>query len=221
MSQAEFIVPHCAEQVKVLHCDDDLLLVDKPAGLLSVPGRHPSNRDCLITRIQQDYPSAKIVHRLDMATSGLMIIARHDDSHKLLSKLFQQRKIAKEYLADVDGIVAARNGCIDLPLACDWPNRPRQEINFDYGKHAVTFFERLSEHRENNHCRLLLKPETGRSHQLRVHTASIGHPILGCEFYAHDAARKQSPRLLLHASRLRFAHPCQDTQIDISSPAPF
>lgn len=217
---ADFIVPYCAEAIRYLHRDDDLLIVSKPAGLLSVPGRHPDNKDCLISRINEDYPNATIVHRLDMATSGLMIIACHADSHRALSRLFQDRKIYKEYQSVVFGNVTSREGFIDLPLACDWPNRPRQELNFDYGKHAQTHFENCGL-TEERHSKLLLTPITGRSHQLRVHTASIGHPILGCEFYAHPAAKAATERLLLHASRLQFIHPASKDEIDINLNAPF
>jgi tRNA pseudouridine32 synthase/23S rRNA pseudouridine746 synthase len=217
---ADFIVPYCDEAIAYLHTDDDLLIVSKPAGLLSVPGRHPDNKDCLISRINQDYPDATIVHRLDMATSGLMIIARHPDSHRALSRLFQDRKIYKEYQAVVYGEVASMAGFIDLPLACDWPNRPRQELNFDYGKHAQTHFENCGIN-QDGHSKLRLIPITGRSHQLRVHTASIGHPILGCEFYAHPAAKAAAERLLLHASRLRFTQPSSASEIDLNLNAPF
>lgn len=219
-SGADFIVPYCSEAIRYLHCDEDLLIVSKPAGLLSVPGRHPDNKDCLISRINQDYPGASIVHRLDMATSGLMIIARNADSHRALSRLFQDRKVYKEYQAVVFGEVISREGFIDLPLACDWPNRPRQELNFDYGKHAQTHFENCGLS-ENGHSKLRLIPITGRSHQLRVHTASIGHPILGCEFYAHPKAKAAADRLLLHASRLRFTHPVSKNELDINLNASF
>ena len=219
-SGADFIAPYCSEAIRYLHCDEDLLIVSKPAGLLSVPGRHPDNKDCLISRINEDYPGASIVHRLDMATSGLMIIARNADSHRALSRLFQDRKVYKEYQAVVFGNVASREGFIDLPLACDWPNRPRQELNFDYGKHAQTHFENCGLS-EAGHSKLRLIPITGRSHQLRVHTASIGHPILGCEFYAHPKAKAAADRLLLHASRLRFTHPVSKNELDINLNASF
>lgn len=219
-SGADFIVPYCNEAIRYLHCDEDLLIVSKPAGLLSVPGRHPDNKDCLISRINEDHPGASIVHRLDMATSGLMIIARNADSHRALSRLFQDRKVYKEYQAVVFGEVTSREGFIDLPLACDWPNRPRQELNFDYGKHAQTHFENCGLS-EAGHSKLRLIPITGRSHQLRVHTASIGHPILGCEFYAHPKAKAAADRLLLHASRLRFTHPVSKNELDINLNASF
>ncbi|MDF1692885.1 MAG: pseudouridine synthase [Zhongshania sp.] len=217
---ADFIVPYCEEAIGYLHCDDDLLIINKPAGLLSVPGRHPDNKDCLISRVAEVYPDATIVHRLDMSTSGLMIIALHKDSHRALSRLFQDRKIEKEYQAVVYGELASREGFIDLPLACNWPNRPRQELNFVYGKKAQTHYLRQGM-TEDGHSQILLTPITGRSHQLRVHTASIGHPILGCEFYAHPAAKAAADRLLLHASRLRFTHPYTGETLDIQHNAEF
>lgn len=220
MTTEPFIVPHCDEPVRIVYRDDTLLVVDKPAGLLSVPGRLPENRDCLISRVQQDFADARIVHRLDMATSGLMLLARDADSHRALSQLFQQRQVEKEYHAVVYSNLNGESGLIDLPLACDWPNRPRQQINFNYGKAAQTWYQRLSLE-GSGHTRVLLKPVTGRSHQLRVHMASLGHPILGCEFYAHAAARAAANRLLLHASRLRFIHPQHGELMDMESSVPF
>ncbi|MAY37245.1 MULTISPECIES: RluA family pseudouridine synthase [Spongiibacter] len=216
---SEFIVPPCHDAVRLLYEDEQLLAVDKPAGLLSVPGRHPANRDCLITRLQQDYPSARIVHRLDMATSGLMLIALNPDSHRALSRLFEQRQIHKEYHAVVAGQVAAHEGVIDLPLACDWPRRPRQHINFGHGKPAQTHYRRLDT--SATQSRLLLTPYTGRSHQLRVHCASLGHPILGCEFYADASTRDASPRLLLHASALQLLHPVSGEALSLHCEPPF
>lgn len=217
MSKATFIVPHCKEHVQIHHRDDALLVVDKPAGLLSVPGRHPANKDCLISRLQHQFPEARIVHRLDMATSGLMVIALNKDSHRLLSRLFEQRQVEKHYLARVAGRLEQDEGLIDLPLACDWPNRPRQHINFDWGKPAQTLYRCLS--RDEDSSLLELAPITGRSHQLRVHCASIGHPILGCEFYAPPPARQAAPRLLLHACELSFIHPQTGERLRIQSPA--
>ncbi len=216
---SEFIAPYCAEKAEILHADSDVLVVNKPAGLLSVPGKHPDNKDSLISRLQADFPEARIVHRLDMATSGLMIIALNPDSHRALSRQFEHRKVEKAYVARVFGRVDARRGAIELPLACDWPNRPRQHINFDYGKPAQTWYECLD--RSAKETTLLLKPVTGRSHQLRVHCASIGHPILGCEFYAHPAAKAAAERLLLHASELIFSHPVSAETMSFSCAAPF
>ena len=216
---ADFIVPYCAEAIRYLHRDDDLLIVSKPAGLLSVPGRHPDNKDCLISRINEDYPNATIVHRLDMATSGLMIIACHADSHRALSRLFQDRKIYKEYQAVVFGNVTSREGFIDLPLACDWPNRPRQKVDTENGKPSHTHYETLASHPHG--ARLRLTPLTGRTHQLRLHLAAIGHPILGDDIYAHTAALGAATRLHLHASRLTLRQPATQDWLTFVAPIPF
>lgn len=219
MSRAEYIVPPCREAVAILHRDPHLLLVNKPSGLLSVPGKHPANRDCLITRLQQSHPEARIVHRLDLDTSGIMVVALSADSHRQLSRLFEQRRVDKRYDAIVYGEVLETQGLIDLPLICDWPNRPRQKVDFARGKSAQTAFTVLSRQRHRSHLQLF--PRTGRSHQLRVHLSSIGHPILGCDFYAHPQALAMADRLQLHASSLSFEHPISGERINGISPCPF
>jgi len=215
----DFIVPPCYESVEMLHIDDSFLLINKPSGLLSVPGKNPLNSDCLISRVQQDYPEARIVHRLDMDTSGIMVLAIGADSHRALSKQFEQRLTHKEYTAVVYGVVEKDDGAIELPLICDWPNRPRQMVCHENGKKALTHYEVLE--RLKDRTRLLLKPVTGRSHQLRVHTMAIGHPILGCEFYAGEVAFAMAERLQLHATRLNINHPITGERIEGYSPAPF
>ena len=219
MDMPPYLVPHSSEPIQVLYRDADVLLVRKPDLLLSVPGRHPLNRDCLITRLQVDYPSAKTVHRLDLDTSGVMIIALSARSQSALGRLFQERRICKEYEAVVYGQVAADSGEIDLPIARDWENRPRQKICHASGRYALTRYTVTG--RQADRTRLLLEPVTGRSHQLRIHTASLGHPILGCDMYAHSEALAMAPRLLLHASRIAFPHPLTEEWMDISCPAPF
>lgn len=219
MNTAEFIVPVCHQSVRILHADDELLFVDKPAGLLSVPGRHPANRDSVISRIHEQYPEARIVHRLDMATSGVMVLALSDQSHRELSRQFEQRQVSKTYEACVYGLPEATEDCIDLPISCDWPNRPRQQIDPVNGKPALTRYRLLES--DGRRSRLELRPVTGRSHQLRIHLAAIGHPILGCEFYAHDEARRMAERLLLHATQLVVSHPTKGEIIEINCPVPF
>lgn len=215
-----FIVPFCKEPVSILYQDNDLLLVNKPSGLLSVPGRHPDNKDCLINRVQKDYPTARIVHRLDMDTSGIMVIALNADSHRHLNRQFEQRKTEKRYEAIVHGIMEKDEGEIDLPICCDWPNRPLQKVDYEYGKAAQTHFTVLKRNKENNQTRVSLKPITGRSHQLRIHLATIGHPILGCEFYGGEAA-KRAERLLLHACELQLTHPSTGLIISGKKPSNF
>lgn len=200
-----YIVPHSREAIAILYEDRDLLLVRKPHLLLSIPGRHPLNRDCLITRLRRSYPSAGIVHRLDLDTSGIMVIPLNRPAHAHLSRQFQQRRVDKTYHAVVYGNVARDTGEIDLPIAPDWANRPRQQICRERGKAALTRYEVLE--RQADRTRLLLRPVTGRSHQLRIHMAELGHPILGCDMYAHERALGMAPRLLLHASTLGFEHP--------------
>lgn len=216
-----YIVPKCTEQVKILYQDNDLLLINKPAFLLSVPGKHPLNKDCVITRLQEQFPTARIVHRLDLDTSGIMVIALSKDVHRELSRLFEQRLVSKTYTAVVYGEVNPAVGEVDLPLICDWPNRPKQKVCHDTGKNALTRYEVITFNEAMKTTRLLLKPLTGRSHQLRVHMQAIGHPILGCDFYAHEQALAMSPRLLLHATSLDFKHPITQANIQGHSPSEF
>jgi tRNA pseudouridine32 synthase/23S rRNA pseudouridine746 synthase len=215
-----YIVPYCHETIGLVYADQQLIMVNKPSQLLSVPGRHPQNKDCLATRIQQQYPSARIVHRLDMDTSGVMVLALNSESHKALSRQFEQRKTLKNYEAVVDGLIADDQGQIDLPLCCDWPNRPRQMVSFEHGKAATTRYSVIARDPLAGTTRVELTPVTGRSHQLRVHMASLGHPILGCKFYG-GAASDKADRLLLHARELVVQHPLSHTDIKGYSPAPF
>lgn len=191
--------------IECIYADDQLVVVNKPAGLLSVPGRGPDKQDCLWHRVQQQYPTARIVHRLDQATSGLMVLALNADSHRALSIQFQERIPEKRYQAVVQGEPVQNEGEVDLPLRCDWERRPRQMVDFEQGKPALTRWRCIE--RLGDRSRMLLFPHTGRSHQLRVHMLAMGHPILGDEFYAPPAALELAPRLLLHAEHLGFKHP--------------
>ena len=200
-----YLVPHSTEEITILYEDSDLLLVRKPTLLLSIPGRHPLNKDCLITRLQQRYPTASIVHRLDLDTSGIMVIPLNKPTHAHISRQFQQREVEKSYHAIVYGAVAPDEGVVDLPITCDWERRPLQKICYENGRNALTRFEVLA--RQEDRSRLLLKPVTGRSHQLRIHMRELGHPILGCDMYAHETALGMADRLMLHATTLEFTHP--------------
>jgi len=211
-------VPHSREFIRLLFRDPHLLIVDKPTLLLSVPGRHPLNHDCLLNRLSHRYPGVSAVHRLDLDTSGVMVIPRHKEALSRLARQFQERRIDKTYIARVAGHVAADAGECDLPLIADWPNRPKQKVCFETGKQALTRWEVLS--RDDSSSLLLLTPVTGRSHQLRIHMREIGHPILGCDFYAPEAALNAAPRLLLHATSLRFSHPVSGEVLTARSPAP-
>jgi tRNA pseudouridine32 synthase/23S rRNA pseudouridine746 synthase len=202
----------------VIYLDDHMLVAEKPAGLLSVPGRLPENKDCLITRLQIDYPDALTVHRLDMATSGLMVFARGAEAHRTLSKAFADRLVNKRYIAVVAGALTGE-GEVDLPLITDWPNRPRQRVDHEIGKPSLTRWRVLAH--EEGTTRVELEPVTGRSHQLRVHMMAIGHPILGDVFYAPPEIERLSPRLLLHAERLSLPHPVSGEVMDFHSAASF
>ena len=211
-------VPHSQEPIKLLFRDPHLLIVDKPTLLLSVPGRHPLNHDCLLNRLSVRYPGVSAVHRLDLDTSGVMVIPRHREALSRLARQFQERRIDKTYIARVAGHVAEAVGECDLPLIADWPNRPKQKVCFETGKQSLTRWRVLS--RDDTSSLLLLAPVTGRSHQLRLHMREIGHPILGCDFYAPEAVLKAAPRLLLHATSLRFSHPLSGEVLTAHSPAP-
>jgi len=207
----------------LIHVDDALIAVDKPTELPSVPGRTPELQDCAIARIQQRFADARVVHRLDMATSGLLIFGRGSDMQRALSQAFVSRTVTKVYEAVVWGNLPGDSGVIDLPLLTDWPHRPRQKVDFLLGKPSQTAWEVMSRSTWEGHplTRLRLMPRTGRSHQLRVHLAAIGHCIVGDTLYAHRQARDAAPRLFLHASELGLAHPLSGQAIHLRCPVPF
>lgn len=205
----------------LVHVDEALIAADKPADLLSVPGRGPQNADCLAARLQSVYADALIVHRLDMATSGLIVFGRGMAAQRALSMAFAERRVAKTYVAVVDGSMQEDAGEIDLPLTADWPNRPRQMVDALRGKPSRTRWRVLSRDVEHARTRVELEPITGRSHQLRVHLQAIGHPILGDTLYAPPQVAAGAPRLLLHASRLQLAHPVDGRPLDLLSIPPF
>ncbi len=210
--------------LETVYADDALLVLDKPSGLLAVPGRGPDKQDCLSARVQARYPDALVVHRLDMDTSGLMVMARGAAAQRALSWAFAARTVKKRYLAVVAGRLQAPPeawGCVDLPLICDWPNRPRQIVDHALGKPSLTRWRVVGHDAAWDATRVELEPVTGRSHQLRVHMCELGHPILGDPLYAPDAHRAQAKRLLLHAWSLRFAHPVTGKALAFERPAPF
>ncbi|MGH1369806.1 MAG: pseudouridine synthase [Maritimibacter sp.] len=188
----------------ILHHDHELLLVNKPAGLLSVPGKGDHLADCLLARIQAVFPEALLVHRLDRDTSGVMVFAVTAHAQRHLGLQFEKRQTKKTYIARVWGQVEGDHGTIDLPLIVDWENRPRQHVNFETGKQAITDWKVAK--RNDKETRMRLMPKTGRSHQLRVHMLALGHPILGDPFYASGEAQDY-PRMMLHAESLRLRHP--------------
>ncbi|MBQ0752828.1 MAG: RNA pseudouridine synthase [Gammaproteobacteria bacterium] len=202
-----YIVPVCHENVHILHQDNSLLVIVKPAFLLSVPGRGIENSDCVISRLRRDYDEVHLIHRLDLDTSGVMVFARTQVAQAAISRAFQERRVFKQYDAIVEGLVTNDEGEIDFPLAPDWQNRPRQKVCSEKGKSALTKYKVI--HRDpQRHCtHLLLTPITGRSHQLRIHCRELGHAIIGCDLYAPDDICARSERLLLHARSLAFNHP--------------
>lgn len=190
--------------LKIVYADHQVLLVDKPAGLLSVPGKGEHLADCLISRIQAVFPEALLVHRLDRDTSGVMFFALTAMAQRHLGLQFEKRQIRKTYVAEVGGRVQEETGTVDLPIAVDWPNRPLQKIDHENGRSAQTDWRVVSY--GENMTRVRLYPKTGRSHQLRIHMKEIGHPILGDPLYASGDAMN-APRLMLHAENLKFRHP--------------
>ncbi|MGB3457447.1 MAG: pseudouridine synthase [Litorimonas sp.] len=206
-----------AGKIAVLWQDDDLLFIEKPAGLLSVPGK--TEPDCVEARLRDAHPDALTVHRLDMATSGVMVFARNKAAQRHLGLQFERRHLEKRYEAVVDGLVETETGRIDLPLRADWPNRPLQMVCHEQGRPSLTDWRVME--RGSDRTRLELTPLTGRSHQLRVHLKAIGHVILGDEFYADGEALAASPRLLLHAKRLSLFKPTGGERITVESAVPF
>ena len=216
--------PAATKLLNVLYADDALLVLDKPASLLSVPGRGEDKQDCLSRRVQTRYPDALIVHRLDMATSGLIIMARGSDNQRRLSKAFAARQVRKQYIAVIDGLLAQDAGTartIDLPIGVDWPNRPRRVIDFAHGKASVTALRVLSHAPDQGSTRVELEPLTGRSHQLRVHMQAIAHPILGDAMYASPEVQSKCARLALHALSLELLHPQTGQLLTFYSPPEF
>ena len=204
--------------LSILHDDHQVLLVDKPSGLLSVPGKGPHLADCLLARVQAAFPMALLVHRLDRDTSGVMIFALTPHAQRHLGLQFEKRQTKKTYVARVWGQMADKTGTVDLPLIVDWPNRPLQMVDHDNGKQAVTDWRVMRTNDAETRVRLM--PKTGRSHQLRVHMLALGHPILGDPFYATGAARDYS-RLMLHSETLQFRHPDGGQGMRITAKAPF
>jgi tRNA pseudouridine32 synthase/23S rRNA pseudouridine746 synthase len=215
------------DEVQVLYADAALLVLDKPAGLLSVPGRGPDKQDCLSARVQRLYPDALVVHRLDMATSGLLLMGRGTDAQRTLSMAFEARQIDKRYEAVVDGhwtLPTAPDsdwGLIDLPLRLDWERRPLSIVDPVDGKPSRTRWRLLGHDAQAQTSRLALEPVTGRSHQLRLHLAAQGHAILGDAFYATPAVQARAPRLLLHACQLALRHPVDGRALAFESRPPF
>ena len=203
----------------ILYVDDDIIMVNKPSGMLSVPGRGADKQACLINHIHTRYPDALIVHRLDMDTSGLMVLARNKTSHRHLSRQFQERQTQKTYMAVCSGRPTFKQGKTCLPMRCDWERRPLQMIDFKQGKYAETHWQVIKQYPQS--FLVKLAPITGRSHQLRLHMKSLGHPILGDNLYADSTSLKCTPRLMLHAKQLSFKHPTSNQPMAFNCCAEF
>lgn len=201
--------------LEIIYADESLLVVNKPAGLLAVPGRGADKQDCLCTRLQQKFPDALVVHRLDMATSGLMLFARGVEMQRRLSQMFREREVEKRYVAVVAGKLGPEIGEVNLPIVADWLNRPLRKIDMESGKPSLTRYAPLAYDAATDSSRVELEPVTGRTHQLRLHMAAIGHPILGDALYG---SAYNAPRLMLHANSLRFLHPLIGSPLNFVNP---
>jgi tRNA pseudouridine32 synthase/23S rRNA pseudouridine746 synthase len=214
--------PPANRGLSVLYLSEQLIVVDKPSGLLSVPGRGAGKEDCLSSRVQAEFPDAMIVHRLDMGTSGIVVMGRGAKAQRELSIQFQERKVHKRYQALVDGHwTAAATGEIDLPICVDWPNRPKQIVDHTLGRPSLTRYRVLDIDAGNAVSRIELEPITGRSHQLRVHMDAMGHPILGDDFYGTPSSCAKAERLMLHACQIELGHPETGAPLRIDCPSPF
>ena len=207
--------------IEIIYRDEYLIALNKPQALLSVPGIGPDKKDCMISRLLELIPDAKVVHRLDCYTSGIMLFAIGIETQRALNKIFHDRKIQKQYIAIVRHWSADDEGVISFPMRCDIDNRPRQIVDYEHGKSATTYWQVL--HRSDASVRLLLKPETGRTHQLRVHCKALGHPIIGDGLYGDGMSDDgvQQPRMLLHADNLSFTHPVTNKKMRLSAPCEF
>ncbi len=216
-----FIVPPCDEEIEILFQDEHLLLINKPSKLLSLSGKHPANIDSVHYRLVKEFPTATLIHRLDFGTSGIMIVALNKQINAQIGKQFQARTVEKSYTALLYGHLSEPEGLIDYPIAKDPPNSPLQKICHIEGKPAQTRFTVLERMQVPNATRIMFRPESGRTHQLRIHSQQIGHPILGCDLYATDEAFHMADRLMLHASSICFDHPVSKARITGESLCPF
>jgi len=214
-----FIYQPPLDPLNIIYKDDDILIIDKPSGLLTVAGNKEYLKDCLESRIKTQFPDALIVHRLDKDTSGVIILALNKKAHANIGLQFEKRQINKIYIANVWGELSAKTGQVDEPIITDWPNRPKQMIDYERGRNAITNWQVLQV--EAGFTRVKLSPLTGRSHQLRLHLQHLGHPILGDNLYAHDEALAMASRLQLHALSLGFTHPVTEKRCLFEMKCPF
>ena len=214
-----FIAPPCLEQIEILYEDEHLLLINKPSGLLSLSGKHPANKDSVHFRLVQNYPMALMVHRLDLGTSGIMVIALNKEINAQLCKQFSNREVTKTYTALLDGHITLNKGVIDAAIAKD--DFPLQKICPQQGKHAQSQFEVIERLTQPFCTRVMFTPLTGRTHQLRVHSQYFGHSILGCDLYGSEETRLKGKRLMLHATTLNFIHPVSQQEMNGHCACPF
>jgi len=220
--QAEpFNVPVCYEDIEILFEDEHLLLINKPTRLLSLSGKHPLNKDSVHFRLVQDFPTATMLHRLDLGTSGIMVVALNKKINANITKQFQARSIDKSYTALLHGHLVNNEGVIQFPIAKDKPNFPLQKICFETGKNAQSNYKIIERFTQPVTTKVIFTPVTGRTHQLRIHSQQIGHPILGCDLYATNEAFFMAPRLMLHATTLSFDHPVTGERVKGICPCPF
>ena len=216
-----FIVPFCDEEIEILYQDENLLIINKPSALLSLSGKHPLNQDSVHFRLVQDFPAATMVHRLDFGTSGILLVALNRQVNSHLTKQFQQRSVDKTYTALLHGHIAEDIGTIEFPIAKDRPNFPLQKICYESGKSALTNYQVVERLSGLFATRVIFRPVSGRTHQLRIHSREIGHPILGCDLYGTDEAFFMANRLMLHATSISFDHPINGERIEAVCPCPF
>lgn len=216
-----FIAPVCHEEIDVLYHDEHILLINKPSGLLSLSGKNPLNKDSVHFRLVRDFPTATMVHRLDFGTSGIMLLALSKSVNAHLTKQFQDRTVVKTYISILSGHIDVDEGVIDVPIAKDPPNFPLMKVCHENGKQAISYFEVIDRSNNPEASRVLFKPYTGRTHQLRLHSRELGHPILGCDLYGTEQTLSRSKRLLLHAFTLAFNHPVTGERITAECSCPF
>lgn len=216
-----FIAPPCVDEIKILYQDESLLLIDKPSGLLTLSGKNPLNLDSVHYRLVKEFPTALMIHRLDFGTSGLLVVALNKEAAAKLNRQFQLRTVRKTYQAVLAGWVESDAGDIELPIAKDPANFPKLKICFEAGKAASSHFQVLERQSEPYTTRVLFEPRTGRTHQLRIHSAGLGHPILGDDLYGSTESQSMADRLSLHATTLEFDHPVSAERFYGNSDCPF
>lgn len=216
-----FVAPACHQPIEILYQDEHILLINKPSGLLSLSGKNPLNLDSVHYRLAQLYPQISLVHRLDFGTSGIMLLALDKSSNVLLSQQFQTRTVVKRYLAMLAGQIKTQSGVITAPISKDKSLFPLVKVCFDQGQTALSHYQVLQSLSCPDRSLVLFTPHTGRTHQLRLHSQFMGHPILGCDLYGTEQTLAMAPRLLLHATELQFNHPVTGQSMTITCPSPF